>query len=212
MTTKSTKALSGKDNEETIESLKAKIAELEKLQNKEENEKSFGDEKIQQDEYIPVMSLLPFTLNLSTKERGQGSIKKFSSFGEVKRILYKDLVDIMEASPNFLKAGYYYILDPRVIRFHGLDEDYASILTKEKIEDILSTNSEEGLSLYNSANPEQQKIIISLLVEKIVDNKDSVNLNVVDSIARASGVNITEMVENSKKIKEQFAQNIPQVE
>lgn len=208
MATQGTKTLSDADEKKEIEILKAKIAELEKKQagaQKEQKKEPVKEEKVQQDDYIAVMSLVPYSLNLSTRERGQGSIKKFSRFGEVKRILYKDLVDIIETNPNFLTAGFYYILDPRVIRLHGLDDAYSKILTKEKIEDILSANSEEGLSLYNSANPEQQKVIIGLLIEKMIADPKSVDLNVVDSIARISGIKISERVENAKMLLEQTA-------
>jgi len=206
MTSQGTKQLSDLDEKKEIEILKAKLAELEKKQEVvEQTKESAKEDKINLDDYIPVMSLVPYSLNLSTKERGQGSIKKFSKFGEVKRILYKDLVDIIETNPKFLSAGFYYILDPRVIRLHGLDDVYSKILTKDKIEDILSANSEEGLSLYNSANPEQQKVIIGLLIEKMVNDSDSVDLNVVDSIARISGIKISERVENAKMLLEQTA-------
>lgn len=202
MTTNSTSGASSSDEKKEIAELKARIAELEKMQ--EPTTVGLAEEKLDSDSYIPVMSLIPFSLNLSTKEQGQGNIKKFTKFGEVKRILYRDLVDIMETNPQFLEAGFYYILDPRVIRFHGLDEIYTKILTKDKIEDILSANSEEGVSLYNSANEEQQKIIIGLIVDKLVADPKSVNLNVVDSISRASGVKIGEKVEDAKTLLEQL--------
>ena len=204
MTTQGTQKSSSIDEKKEIEALKARIAELEGQQVFATLEETV-DDKIQLDEYIPVMSLLPFTLNLSTKEGGQGNVKKFTKFGEVKRILYKDLVDIMEASPQFLAAGFYYILDPRVIRAHGLDETYSKILSREKIEDILSANSEEGLSLYNSANEEQQKVIVDLMVNKLVENPKSVNLNIIDAISRASGIKIMDKVEDTKTLLEELA-------
>lgn len=204
MTTQGTQKSSVVDEKKEIEDLKAQIAEL-KRQQVTTTLEEFVDDKIQLDDYISVMSLLPFTLNLSTKEGGQGNIKKFTKFGEVKRILYKDLVDIMDANPQFLSAGFYYILDPRVIRAHGLDEVYSKILSKEKIEDILSANSEEGLSLYNSANEEQQKVIVDLMVNKLVEDPKSINLNIIDSISRASGIKITDKVEDTQTLLEQLA-------
>ncbi len=204
MTTQGTQKLSSEDEKKEILALKARIAELENKQAVSLDEEA--GQKIDSDSYIPIMSLTPYSLNLSTKEMGQGSIKKFTKFGEVKRILYRDLVDIMETNPTFLKAGFYYILDPRVIRFHGLDEIYTKILTKEKIDEILDFNSEEGLALYNSANEEQQKIIIGLIVDKLVDNPRSVNLNVVDSISRISGVKIYERVDSAKMMLENMAE------
>ena len=204
MTTQGTQKSSVVDEKKEIEDLKAQIAELKRQQITTTLEE-FVDDKIQLDDYISVMSLLPFTLNLSTKEGGQGNIKKFTKFGEVKRILYKDLVDIMDANPQFLSAGFYYILDPRVIRAHGLDEVYSKILSKEKIEDILSANSEEGLSLYNSANEEQQKVIVDLMVNKLVEDPKSINLNIIDSISRASGIKIMDKVEDTQTLLEQLA-------
>ena len=204
MTTQGTQKSSSADEKKEIEQLKARIAELESQQVFATLEETI-DDKIALDEYIPTMSLLPFALNLSTKEGGQGNVKKFTKFGEVKRILYKDLVDIMEANPQFLAAGFYYILDPRVIRAHGLDEIYSKILSKEKIEDILSANSEEGLSLYNSANEEQQKVIVDLMVNKLVEDPKSINLNIIDSISRASGIKIMDKVEDTKTLLEELA-------
>lgn len=204
MTTQGTQKSSVVDEKKEIENLKAQIAEL-KRQQVTTTLEEFVDDKIQLDDYISVMSLLPFTLNLSTKEGGQGNIKKFTKFGEVKRILYKDLVDIMDANPQFLSAGFYYILDPRVIRAHGLDEVYSKILSKEKIEDILSANSEEGLSLYNSANEEQQKVIINLMVDKLVEDPKAINLTVIDAVSRASGIKIMDKVEDTQTLLEQLA-------
>ena len=204
MTTQGTQKSSSADEKKEIEQLKARIAELESQQVFATLEETI-DDKIALDEYIPTMSLLPFALNLSTKEGGQGNVKKFTKFGEVKRILYKDLVDIMEANPQFLAAGFYYILDPRVIRAHGLDEIYSKILSKEKIEDILSANSEEGLSLYNSANEEQQKVIINLMVDKLVEDPKAINLTVIDAVSRASGIKIMDKVEDTQTLLEQLA-------
>jgi len=165
-----------------IDILRARLAELE--------EKEITEEKIQQDEYISVMSLIPFNLNLSTKEGGQGSVKKFTRFGEIKKIIYKDLMDIIDAHPNFLEDGYFYIMHPGFIRQHGLDEIYSKILTKEKIEKILETNSDECVALYESATPKQQTIIVQMLINKMHENPDSVNLNIVDRISRISKVDI----------------------
>jgi len=197
-------AVINQDNE--IEMLKAKIAELEKANAVEiiEEVERFVDEKIQQDDYISVMSLLPYTLNLSTREGGQGVVKKFTKFGEVKKILYRDLVEIMEVHSNFVQAGYFYILNPSLIRHHGLDDAYSKILTKEKIEEILLTNSDECVNLYNSANEKQQEIIIELIVDKVRDNPNSVNLNVVDKISRISKVDIVRKAEDSRELQSEI--------
>jgi hypothetical protein len=195
MNTKTKKALNEQDKA-TLTQLKAQIAEIEG-----EDKTDLSDNKIQQDEYIPVMSLLPYNLNLTTREGGQGNIKKFTKFGEIKNIMYKDLADIVDVHTNFMEAGYFYILDPRFIRQHGLDETYSKILTKEKIEEILTTNS-DCVALYKSANEEQQRVIVNLLIEKVVNDPDSLDLNTVDKIARISKVDITKIAEDRKALSD----------
>ena len=184
------------DEKKEIAELKAKIKEMESQNNMDSNE------KILLDEYISVMSLLPYTLVLSTQAMGRGITKRFEKFGEIKKILYKDLVDMMEISQNFMKSGFYYILDQRVIRAHGLDEYYDKILTKEKIEEIMQSDAKSGLELYKSANAGQQKVIVGLLIEKLVENPDAVDMNLVDSISRESDVNITERVQFTNALNE----------
>jgi len=172
MNTKTTKQLSA-DEKKEVAALKARLAELESIDDvatatREDHSIQAKRDRVLLDDYVPVMSLLPYRLNLSTKEGGQGDIKKFTKFGEVKNILYKDLVDIIEVNRSFMEAGYFYILDPVVIRQHGLDEVYSKILTKEKIEEILNNvNTEYCIDLYNSSNSNQQKVIVQLLVEKV---------------------------------------------
>src|SRR5512137_2575663 len=146
MNTKTKKQLSAEEKKE-LDALKARLAELEQstdsVEPKKEQSKEAKRDKVLLDDYVPVISLLPYRLNLATKEGGQGDIKKFTKFGEVKNILYKDLVDIIEINRSFMEAGYFYILDPVVIRQHGLDDTYSKILTKEKIEDILNNADSE---------------------------------------------------------------------
>jgi len=210
MNTKTTKMLSD-DEKKEVELLKARLAELE---SNSETVKPETEQRIEAkrtrvllDDYIPVMSLLPFKLNLSTKEGGQGDIKKFTRFGEVKNILYKDLVDIIEVDRSFMEAGYFYILDPAVIRQHGLDETYSKILTKEKIEEILNNaNSEYCVDLYNSANPDQQKVIVQLFVEKMRTDPSSVNLYTVDRISRLSKVDIAQKAQEEKELQQELVE------
>lgn len=189
MTAKSKKL----SKQEEIDALEAKLAELKQVTELKGEEKN----KIQLDDLIPVMSLLSYPLNLSTKERGQGDVFKFDYFGQIKKILYSKLLGILEVHNNFMEYGYFIILDERVIKSHGLQETYSKILTKDKIDKILN-GSAGAVELYSSCNEEQQKVIVSMMVEKVRDNPDSVDLNVVDKLSRISGVNITARADDSR--------------
>lgn len=188
----------------SLEEAQKLIEELQgKLMVAESDNKS--DSKIQLDELIPVMSLLPYNLNLSTKQGGTGTLKKFTRFGEVKKILYSDLLNIMDVNSAFLEAGFFYILHPALLRHHGLEETYSKILTKEKIEAIIGANSDEVITLYETANSKQQEIIIEFLVDRLKENPDSVNLNVVDKLSRVSKVDIMKKVDSAKELDELVA-------
>jgi len=150
-------------------------------------------------EYIRVMSLLSFRLNLCTKERGQGKIFKFDKFGQVKKILYTDLLDILEVNGHFLEAGYFTILNPKVIRAHGLNELFEKTLTKEKIEKIL-LGTDESIALYTSASESQRGIIVDMIIQKLVEDPASVDLNLADKISKISGINIAQKAEETREL------------
>lgn len=175
--------------------LRARLAELE-TEDAEQDEV----ESIPLDKYIKVMSLLDYSLNLTTQSQGKGKKFRFSKFGEVKQIMYKDLVDILEVQAAFLQAGYFLILDRKVVRTQGLDEAYKHILTKERIEDVLngSANFEE---LFNACPVEQKEVVISMVIDKLRDNPNALDLNVVDKLSRLSGV---EIIRRAREAREYF--------
>ena len=151
---------------------------------------------IRQDEYINVVSLCDMRLTLSTEGYGKGRLFSFAKFGDKKRILYSDLARIIESHAKFLEGGYFYILDPRVIRVHGLDDVYEKLMTKEQIEKVLEGGG-DVIDIYKSANPRQQEVMQSILVEKLIENLDSLDLNFIDKIARISGVKLVEKAQEA---------------
>jgi len=157
-------------------------------------------EKIPQDEYIKVVSLCPHSLNLS-RRKSDPSPKSFRGLGETKRIMYKDLVEIMDFHPNFLKDGLFYIADERVVREHGLDDLYATLLTEATIRSIVNGKSESLEEVFNSANDSQKRIITDIIVERMAAGRD-VDLNMVDRLERTSGMKISERAKGvSENIK-----------
>jgi hypothetical protein len=176
-----------------IEELEAEVARL---------RGQSGDAEIGQAEYIKIVNLCPdgWHLNLSTKGNGQGKVYKFEKFGQTKKIIYMDLMDIIENHLNFVEAGRFYILDKRVIRQAGLDAAYEKILDKNKIEEIFTGNMDNAVELYSSANKEQQQLILDFFITKLRDNPDSIDLNLVDKITRISGVKIVERAEDDRAL------------
>lgn len=168
--------------------------------NMKENKSEYTKEDIRPDEYVEVMSLLPYPLTLTTQPKGGGKAYKFNKLGEKKRILYNDLVDIIEIQQRFLQSGMFYILDKRVIKKHGLDDLYDNILDKEKLERIIECDTMDVLSMFKLATKKQQEIIGDVLTQKIVDN-EPIDLNIVSQIEKIGKLSIIKRADeiNSRK-------------
>lgn len=195
--------------EEMMNELKAFIASA--LQNKQVSDDQID---IRPDRYVTLISLCPFALNLTTQEYGQGRKIKFSKFGEVKKVLYADLIDILMVNESFVEAGYFYIADSDVIRKHGLDEAYSKILQKEKVLEILegdTDNSVRLVSLYKSVNEKQREMINEIIIEKLMsaDEPEKVyDLNILSQFSRISKYDILKKAEESKFYREQPKENV----
>jgi len=152
---------------------------------------------IRPDAYVKIMSLTDQELNISTEPRFQGKRLTFSHFGETKKVLYSEFLNIKENHKNFFEQGKFYLLDDGrgIIANLGLENLYEHILTKEQIERILDSNS-EAFNLFQSANPGQQKLIIDMIIKKMRDG-GIVDHNLVSEISKFSGIKIEERVEEA---------------
>jgi len=163
-------------------------------------------EKIQEilaDEYIEVMNICPMPLTLSTEPLGKGRTYNFIKFGDVKRIVYNDLVRIMDSASSFLEKGFFYIMDDRVIRKHGLSGVYDQLLTKEKMDKIFDMGV-DAYSLYTSATEHQKNFINTILIRRVRDD-EYVDFNLLAKIQKNFGVDI---VEKGRTAKEMTAQAV----
>jgi len=151
------------------------------------------------DDFIEVVSLTPYKLNLSTEPNGRGRIVRFEKFGDVKRVAYADLVRIIDSNQKFLESGYFYIMDERVIKKHALMYAYDLILTKEKLQQVFDLKN-TAVSLYQSATVAQKQFIHQIISEKLIKGED-VDLNVVSQIEKISGLNLVQLANEAIESK-----------
>jgi len=156
---------------------------------------------IRPDKYIAVISLLPWTLNISTGDKGKRPYS-FQKMFSRKNILYGDLVRIIDNHPTFAENGYFYILNRDVVRKHGLDAAYEKILDKNTIEKLLSTEFESLISVFKNANDRQKKVIANIVISQLKGGAD-IDKNAVYAISQDTGINILEKVEESKNFSEE---------
>lgn len=144
-------------------------------------------------QYIRVMSLTNHRLTVSTEGFGNGTVFNFVNYGQIHSILYEDLAKIIHNNSRFAKEGYFFIMDSRVIKIHNLEADYAKILDKNKIDNILNMDVEVIRNLVRNTTPHIKNTIVSMVVDKIT-NGENVDLNKVRAISVESGKDIDAMV------------------
>lgn len=155
----------------------------------------------EEDEYVKVICMVDNELNLSTELKGRGNLFTFDGFGDVIKILYSDLYNIVRNHKRFAKEGKFLILNKRVVRKLGLDSAYESILDKDKIEKILSGNQSDAVNLFKTANKGQQETICQMIIKNGINGK-KYDLNLLDRLSRVYKEDPEEDYSLSDKIKE----------
>jgi hypothetical protein len=181
-----------------IETLKRQVAELMKNENGKvvpaTVEEKDGD--IRLDRVVKIMNLFRGILNLS---RGRDKDElRFAEFGEIKRVQYSQLLEILDRNENFYKSGLFIILDKEVVKKLGYEE--VNFLNKEQIEKTIDSTckTEDAFELYKSTTDRQKATIVDALIEKVRDGLD-VNQNLIRMIERESKIKITEKAEEAKE-------------
>lgn len=146
------------------------LEQIKLLKTKEELDISDGNEvDFRSDEYVKVMSLCSNPLNLNTDPGSKNNINyRFGEFGQVIKIPYRDLNDIVRRNRSFLEAGYFAILNRKAVRSLALDDIYSKILDKEKIDRILTGNESDAVNLFKSTSHRQQENIIRIILNQML--------------------------------------------
>ncbi len=214
MPRRSQSATSNPSSEVNIEDLMNKFLEMQKELEALKQEKqlntnvqslesdNYDEVEISPSAYIRVISLVPMELNLSTEPHGRGRIFTFRKFGDSKRIMYSDLLNIINSHENFLNSGKFFIADKRIIRKHDLLETYSIILNKESIEKVLSgMDSDTAFSLFKSTTKEQKETISNMIVDRRIAG-EKVDLNFWDKVRHemltVNGVDIDEKYQTTR--------------
>jgi len=148
--------------------------------------------------FIKVMSLTNNKLTISTEGYGKGTLYNFIDFGEIQPIMYEDVAKIIHNNQHHARNGAFYIMNPQVVKLHGLTNYYEKLLTKDTILNILNLSGDEMTHLFKGTTKQIQETIVSLLVERIV-NDEYVDLNKLQIISNAYGKDINSMAQEIKK-------------
>lgn len=140
---------------------------------------------------IRVRSLFCGTLNLVY---GDNRFVTFNKYGDENRILYRDLIQIINMNHKFADEGYFEIEDKSAVHFLGMEHIYRRIMTYNDIENICSYSNEKATELIENASDYQKNVVATRIARKIV-NGESVDYNKVNLINKLCSVDINKRVD-----------------
>ena len=134
---------------------------------------------IRPDKYIKVMSLTHGLLNLNA---GNGKVIHIDKYGDVKNILYGDLINIINNHYRLASQGGFYIFDEQAVEVTGLGDSYSHILNDAGINALLDKSADELEKILNELTDYQKETVATCIVDKICEGKDvgALLLNVID--------------------------------
>lgn len=145
---------------------------------------------------IKVMSLYSGGLNLKTSD-SSGKVIRFNRFGDVRPIIYSDLIQMISHQYRFFIEGYCLILDNDVIKAHMFEEYYNKFLDKKQIDNILNYEDSVIKNLFKNTTKIIQQTIVDLILNKIVENKP-IDKNKVSVISEVYGEDLYKLAEHLK--------------
>ena len=148
---------------------------------------------------IKVTSITTGGVNLKTSYDSGARKFRLEHLGQTKAIQYEYLIDCINTDRWLFEDGLVYINDPQVVEEQLLEEEYKKFLTPDKIQNILSFDTETIKQMVSNSTREIQETICSVVIDKI-NAGESIDLNKVYAIGNSCEPQVN-LLELSQKIK-----------
>jgi cell division septum initiation protein DivIVA len=173
---------------QTVESMNAELAELKKMiASISENASTATSttSAISTDEEVLVCSLCVGALSVGTEKHGRGTIYEFGEFGEEQEIPFGDLRDIVRNNRSFADGCAFYVLDEGVAKKLRLVSAYKNAINADEMRNIMSSDANTFVKLYDKATNLQKENIISLITDAKAKGQ-FVDANILNQIGQRS--------------------------
>ena len=190
--TKTSEAKKIKELEKTIADLNAMVQVL--MKQGALNSNSVGERD------VLFISLCNHILNLSTDPNGGGTIYTFTEFGEEQSIPYSDARKLIRNNRKFIKGGKCYIADDDIIEAEHLTSDYKKILDKDALLDLLGADRTKFKKLFDNLTDTQKDIFKDIVVDRLIKNRNSVDMNIVQYVNDTMKTNLMDIVDYNKEL------------
>lgn len=185
-----------------LEEQNAKMAEMQKQieNNKSQTVVVNSDNNSIRGKKVKVVNLMQNTLNLSTEPNGGGRIFTFNNYGDSKLIKFDDLADIVSAYPYTMEHGLAFICDKEVVKELGLEDEYANLFDKEKMDKVVKLREESDLDLFLGMDINLQESAARRIAERINAN-ERMDYNYLREIKEKTGIDIEEIAKELKDLQ-----------
>lgn len=123
----------------------------------------------------------------------------FGKYGDIKPVLYSELMNIVNNNRLFAEEGAFYIMDDASVKYLGLSRYYDNILSYDEIESLESRSNEEIMEILPTIS-DFQKDVISLVFATKIYNDEQVDRNKVEVISRSCEIDIAKRAREMKEI------------
>ncbi len=147
---------------------------------------------------IKVMSMYYGTLNLcNSANRSAGKLLTFDKFGQVKSVLYHDLVDYVNNESKFAEQGLFYILDKAAVYALGLSTEYEKLINKDVVDHITEYSDSDLRDIVGVMPHGQREALASVLADKLYAGV-ALDRNKIAIISDIIGVDIQQKANDKK--------------
>ncbi|MBQ0114134.1 MAG: hypothetical protein KBT03_13475 [Bacteroidales bacterium] len=142
---------------------------------------------------VKVVSMIPWTYNLSTQPLGRGKVYTFEKFGEFQNIKFSDMQDILSLVSEQFEKGYAILSTKKDYDDLGISYIYDTVLTQEKVEKLVSLNDDNSVDTILNMEEDMQEKIIGIIANRIATGI-SYDYNKIKKL-EDNGIQINELVE-----------------
>ena len=123
----------------------------------------------------------------------------FDKYGDIKPVLYSELMNIVNNNRRFAEEGAFYIMDDASVKYLGLSRYYDNILSYDEIESLESYSDDELRTIITKIS-DFQKDVVSLVFANRIYNDEQVDRNKVEVISKACEIDIAKRAREMKQI------------
>ena len=123
----------------------------------------------------------------------------FDKYGDIKPVLYSELMNIVNNNRLFAEEGAFYIMDDASVKYLGLSRYYDNILSYDEIESLESYSDDELRTIIPKIS-DFQKDVVSLVFANRIYNDEQVDRNKVEVISKACEIDIAKRAREMKEI------------